>query len=504
MNITNVSQANGKDSVSTLNFTKDQHKAYDELISFINAPYNASDFKRALTGPAGTGKTYLVKALIKNCNLSYSQIGLAAPTHKACRILEESIGISNVKTFTLASALGFRLNFDLDNFDPSNPPFDKKGKIKIENCKLIIIDEASMINDTHIEYICGKPKRIKGGVKTFLEDVCKTKQCKLIYLGDTHQLCPVNETDIPVFKTTKSYKLTQIVRQEEDNPVKYLLSLLRYDIEHKTFNFLQHISKVKEQFDEFNTKGYKVCNPKEFGEIVAINFNDEELTHNVDFAKVIGYTNICVSSWNKFIRNSIIQDAEKSVITKNDLIISYTTIVNQFNEVVIANSEEYILQDVVNYVHPTYELKGFLVRFIAIHGGKVTTPLFVLDHKDNFTISKYVQISDSMINAAKSSSVKLRAQKWRDYYTFKESCLLLTNIANPITGSIVYSRDLDYGFSLTAHKSQGSTFDTALVDVNDIVYNKYGQPYTDAEEINRRLYVACSRCKSKLYLKFGN
>ena len=51
---------------------------------------------------------------------------------------------------------------------------------------------------------------------------------------------------------------------------------------------------------------------------------------------------------------------------------------------------------------------------------------------------------------------------------------------------------------------QGSTFDTALVDVNDIVYNKFGQPYTDVEEINRRLYVACSRCKNKLYLKFGN
>lgn len=489
MNITKVSQANGKDSVSTLNFTKDQNNAYIELINFINSSYNPNDFKRALTGPAGTGKTYLVKALIKNCNLSYSQIGLAAPTHKACRVLSESIGISNVKTNTLQSDLGLRLNFDVEKFDIANPPFDPKGRIKIGEYKVYIVDEASMINR---------------GLCTFLEKTCKSKGCKLIYIGDASQLAPVGEKYSPAFKAVKCYTLTQIVRQEEDNPVKYLLSLLRYDIEHKTFNFLQHISRVKEQFDEFNTKGYKVCNPQEFGEIVAINFNDEELTHNVDFAKVIGYTNMCVSSWNKFIRNSIIQDAEKSVITKNDLIISYTTIVNQFNEVVIANSEEYILQDVVNYVHPTYELKGFLVRFIAIHGGKVTTPLFVLDHKDNFTISKYVQISDSMINTAKSSSLKLRAQKWRDYFTFKESCLLLTNIANPITGSIIYSRDLDYGFSLTAHKSQGSTFDTALVDVNDIVYNKYGQPYPDAEEINRRLYVACSRCKNKLYLKFGN
>ena len=36
------------------------------------------------------------------------------------------------------------------------------------------------------------------------------------------------------------------------------------------------------------------------------------------------------------------------------------------------------------------------------------------------------------------------------------------------------------------------------------VYNKYGQIRHDVEDINRRLYVACSICKNKLYLKFGN
>lgn len=488
MNVTTITQANGKDPVSTLGFTDDQRKAYDNIISFINASYNDNDYKRALIGPAGTGKTYLVKALIKNCNLSYSQIGLAAPTHKACRVLAESIGIGNVKINTLQSDLGLRLNFDVEKFDITNPPFDPKGRIKIGEFKVYIVDEASMINR---------------GLCTFLEKTCKSKKCKLIYIGDSSQLAPVNERYSPAFKAIKSNTLSQIVRQEDDNPIRHLLSLLRFDIEHKTFTFLQYISQNKECFDEFNIKGYKVCTNNEFSHIMAINFNDEELTRNVDFCKVIGYTNMCVSSWNKFIRNSIIEDAEKSIITKNDLIISYTTIVNQFNEVVIANSEEYILQDVVNYIHPTYELKGFLVRFIAIHGGKITTPLFVLDHKDQFTISKYVQISESMINAAKQAPVKFRAQKWREYYTFKEGCLLLTNIANN-RGEILYSRDLDYGFALTSHKSQGSTFDTSLVDVNDIVYNKYGQPYTDAEEINRRLYVACSRCRNKLYLKFGN
>ena len=143
-----------------------------------------------------------------------------------------------------------------------------------------------------------------------------------------------------------------------------------------------------------------------------------------------------------------------------------------------------------------------MIRFTAIHGGYNTTPLFVVDHKDIGNMMLYVKISNELITTAKTANTRLRSQKWKEYYDFKENCLLLTNIISS-DGKILFSRDLDYGFALTAHKSQGSTFDTTFVDVNDIVFDKYGQPYTDAEEINRRLYVACSRAKNKLYLKYG-
>ena len=488
MNINQISQANGKDSISIIGFTDDQRKAYNNLIEFINAPYNENDYKRALVGAAGTGKTYLVKALIKNCNMSYSTIGLSAPTHKACRVLSESIGIPNVKINTLQSDLGLRLNFDVEKFDIDNPPFDPKGRIKIGDYKLYIVDEASMINR---------------GLLMFLEKTCKTNNCKIIYIGDSSQLPPVNEKYSSAFKGVKINTLTQIVRQGDDNPVSYLLDLLRYDIEHKSFTFLEYITKNKSKFNDDNTKGYQVCNTKEFEAFVYRNFSDEALTNNIDYSKVIAYTNNTVSAWNKFIRHSIVKDADKSVITKNDLIISYVTIVNKFNDCIIKNSEEYILKDVVNYVHPTYNLKGFMVRFTAIHGGNNTSPLFVIDHKDSFTIQMYVKLSRQMIQDAKSAPSKLKAQRWRDYFEFKESCLLLTNIINN-EGKIEFSRDLDYGFSLTSHKSQGSTFDTTFVDVNDIVFDKFGRPYANAEDINRRLYVACSRCRNKLYLKYGN
>lgn len=486
MNIIPIGNANPQ-KVDISKFTNDQKKAYEKLIEFIDEPFDAKDYKRALVGAAGTGKTYLVKALILNSSLSYSLIGLAAPTHKACRVLGESIKISGIKVSTIQSDLGLRLNFDIEKFDPNNPPFDPRGKIKIANYKLYIVDESSMINR---------------GLCTFLEKTCVSNKCKIIYIGDSSQLAPVGEKYSSAFKGTKTSTLNQIVRQGDDNPVSYLLELLRYDISHKSYEFLKYIQRFRSKFNEDYTKGYQVCTPQEFNEIVYNNFNDEALTTDVDYAKVIAYTNVAVSSWNKYIRNSIIADANKSIITKNDLIISYTTIVNQFNECIIKNSEEYIIKDIVNYVDNKYQLKGFMIRFQAIHGGDITNPLFVLDHSDAYSIQKYIQISNSMVDAAKNARAGLKSQKWRDYFAFKESCLLLTNIMTP-DGKIMFGRDLDYGFSLTSHKSQGSTFDTSLVDVNDIVYDRFGQPYTDAEEVNRRLYVAASRCKNKLYLKFG-
>ena len=70
--------------------------------------------------------------------------------------------------------------------------------------------------------------------------------------------------------------------------------------------------------------------------------------------RIIAYTNACVSNWNNYIRNNIIKDANKSIITKNDLIMSYETIVNEFMEIIINNSEEYIINDIVNFVDDTY------------------------------------------------------------------------------------------------------------------------------------------------------
>ena len=482
MSITDLAVANNKNGVCAT-FTPDQQSAYKELIEFINTPFNEKDYKRALSGAAGTGKTFLVKSLINNCRLSYHAIGLSAPTHKACRVLQESIGVGNVNT--LQSDLGLKVNFDVEKFDINNVPFDPKGRVKITDYSLYIVDEASMINR---------------GLLTYLEKICKQNECKIIYIGDASQLAPVGELYSPAFRNIKMSKLSQIVRQGDDNPVSYLLELLRYDIAHKTFKFLEYICKNPCNFNDANTKGYKLCNSAEFEQTVYSYFSNEEITRNVDYAKVIAYTNNNVSAWNKYIRNAIVKDSEKSILTKHDLVISYDTIVNDFNECVITNSEEYIIKDIVDYTEPKYGLKGFMVKFIAIHGGSVTTPLFILDHNDRFSLQMYAKVVHELIETAKNAPANSRSTRWKEYFEFKQKVLSLLNIN--FNNGVNIKRNIDYGFALTSHKSQGSTFDSVLVDVNDIVYDKNGHIYDNIEEINRRLYVACSRCKNKLYLKY--
>lgn len=482
-----LSVANGKNPASIINLTNDQRKAYNELIKFIDSPYNENDYKRALIGAAGVGKTYLIKALLKNCNLSYSTIGLSAPSHKACRVLRDNIIGIPCSVNTVQSDFGLRLNFDIDKFDINNPPFDPKGHVKVDSYYLYIIDEASMINRDLLR---------------FIEKILKENHCKLLLCGDDHQLSPINEYRSEAFSGCKSYKLTQIVRQDDDNPILPLLDMLRYDIDHKSFSFLNYIATHRECFDEGHTKGFKVMFSNEFQEEVEKQFNDEQITKNTDFVRIVAYTNRAVGNWNKFVRNSIIKDADKSPITKNDLFTSYVTLVDDFNDAIIRNSEDYIVYDIVNYVHPIYKIKGFMVKFQAIHGGHITSPLFILDHTDNFSLQCYYKISNDLINSAKSASSSTRASKWKEYYKFKNGCLLLINIGNK-DGSIAFTRDLDYGFSISAHKSQGSTYDTVMVDVNDIVYDRHGDAYTNAVETNKRLYVACSRCKNKLFIRYG-
>ena len=480
----------GKDKIDSgsYSFTDDQKKAIDGIIDFIAAPFNPAKYIIGLTGAGGTGKTFITKYIINHCKYSNSVIKCTSSTHKACRVFSQAIGGKNVDT--IQSTFGLRLDLRLEDFNPSAPQFNPMSKPKLDNIKLLIIDEASMLPAKLVTYICNQ---------------CKPLDIKILFIGDAYQLAPVNENKSIAFdRCYEVYNLTQVVRQASNNPITNLLNLLRYDIKHKTYRFLEYISKNigNTNYNEFN-EGFTICNRKDFQNLIDRSFNDEEYTKNIDMYRIIAYTNNCVSGWNNYIRNNIIRDADKNIITKNDLIMSYETIVDEFMQVVINNSEEYIINDIVNFVDDKYGFKGFLIKFQLVHGGNITRPLFIIDHRDKFTISMYHKVITDLINSAKFANGGTRVSKWKEYYNFKKKYLIAANIIDRF-GKTLHNRDIDYGFAITAHKSQGSTYDNVFIDVNNIVFDKNNKPYSDHDDMLRRLYVACSRAKKELVLCYGS
>ena len=59
--------------------------------------------------------------------------------------------------------------------------------------------------------------------------------------------------------------------------------------------------------------------------------------------------------------------------------------------------------------------------------------------------------------------------------------------------------------SATTHiKAYNMGMRLLLLCVNDMIYDKNGKPYTNRDELLRRLYVACSRASHELVLCYGN
>ena len=423
-------------------FTKSQEKAVDGIIDFIAQPFDSNDFVRSISGPGGTGKTFITNYIIRHCKFSDSIIRCAAPTHKACRVLSNAL--NGKKVDTIQSLLGLRLNLSLEDFNPIRPQFDPIGRNKLQDktdyTRLLIIDEASMI-----------PTKLYN----YLIKVCKDKCCKVITIGDASQLSPVNERKSVAFANDNDiYYLKEIVRQEANNPITDLLKIVRDDIKHKTYRFVDYLNVYPDMYNEIG-EGYSLVPKTQFANIIAKEFNNPEYTSNIDMYRIIAYTNIAVSSWNNYVRNIIVKDAYKSVLTKNDLVMSYKNLVDKFNSQILINSEEYIVKDISDFVDRKYGFKGIMVKFQAIHGGKVTPPILIINHKDRETLVAYYNIVNGIIrDAMNETDHSARTKLWRKYYEFKNKYLLCTNILDKNDPTkIVLDRDIDYGFAITAHKS---------------------------------------------------
>jgi len=463
-------------------YNDEQKHAIDVLVDFINSD---EDYDYTLDGPGGSGKTTIMIDVLRFCKRGGKR-AVSAPTHKAVRVIGNSTGMSGQ---TIHKLLGLRPDVDLDNFDPNKPMFNPLGNPSMGDYSVVVIDEASMINKWLYERIVRTASRTN---------------TKVIFAGDECQAPPVGEQLSLVFKSPRKVSLNMIMRQGDDHVLIPLLNILRQDIKLGSSYFFTALRKAPKM--EFERGGYYMQDGANFVASMSAYFNDKAFERNIDFVRTTCFTNNAVAHWNGYVRENLFPDVT-DILCKDDLLMSYSTIVEKVRGdkiiEIMVNSEDYIINDFNRYVNDQ-GLQGFLVSLKAITSGDITPFMFILDHKHQESVNKYAAILQAYINPAVGArNVIDRRIAWETYYKYRNKNLCMIDIYKPDGKTLLTSKDLDYGFAITVHKTQGSTYNNIFIDGNNIIYNKFGVPVKDIKLRNRLLYVALSRPKENAFININ-
>lgn len=184
--------------------TSDQENAKKLIIEwFINLDTQVF----VLSGYAGTGKTYLLRHAVCECLalLPGKDVAFTAPTGKAASVLIRG----GVPASTIHSLI-YKMDDEESEADENGEIIVRRLKFikreELPNLKLIVVDEASMVSDEVIRDL------LSYGIK-------------VLFCGDDAQLPPVNGTSELLSRA--DYTLTEIMRQEMDNPIVALAKMAR-------------------------------------------------------------------------------------------------------------------------------------------------------------------------------------------------------------------------------------------------------------------------------------
>ena len=460
----------------------DQRAAFDELRSFIAD--KEDDTVYVLKGWAGTGKTYCVSTLVRyvletmHPKHNWFKIGVTGPTNKSVRVLKRTSGLKNPRILfqTIHKLLGLKERIT----DDGKQEFVSEGDFKpqIHSVRLLIIDEVSMLNDDLFQKILPFRDRIK-----------------IICMGDPAQIPPVGRPDcIPFreeladFYRIKTLSLKTIMRQKEGNAIIESSVAIRSDLEAES-NPIPPVTKVNESGEGIEFLNLNLPETRKgFSEILAGYFKTDAFKKDSEYVKIIAWRNKTVETMNSLIRGVIFgEESKTSKILVGENLIANNPIIQE-GVVVLTTNEEFTVE--------TFDIKEEELRFV-ISDNPDEEPYEIkikyyealvtyLDDKDE-VVKTWIEIlhEDSEMEFKKllmimkrRAIVKKGADKsWVVYYN------LLRRYA-----------DVGYSYSITCHKSQGSTYNTTFVLEDDIDAN------WNVVERNRIKYTAYSRPSKKLYV----
>ena len=143
---------------------EEQQQALEAIKNFI---IDSNETSFSLFGPAGTGKSCLISYIINFIEQNGYDYALCAPTHKAALVVRNYV---DREVTTLHSLLALSPKLDIFKLDLRELQFESGKNIsQIPYKGVVIVDEASMINDDLFD---------------LLEEKCKELGSKIIFCSE--------------------------------------------------------------------------------------------------------------------------------------------------------------------------------------------------------------------------------------------------------------------------------------------------------------------------------
>lgn len=449
------------DSVSRPCFSEDQQTVFEHFCEGDNI---------FMTGPGGSGKTFLIKEMVKYARKKGKNIQVCAMTGCASILLE-----CNAKTIHSWSGIG--LGKADDHVIITHLMMNKFKNKPWKNTDILILDEASMCSKRLFDLLNEIGKRIRRNSRPF-------GGMQIVMSGDFFQLPPVGDKNDPdsqkfcfesphwedvfdvqeplntVFRQTDNTYVSLLNDIREGHLRKSGLAILqeRYQKTLEKMKQIRRSQQEQEQKDQTNNTNEQVITSKYF------EWNPTNLLPRRADAERINREELKKISSPVFTfkhdLDYIKPEIEKSTLFENQLTTKY----KEPSKKDIEREEKYLLTN--NLFYSVLDLKvGTKVMCI------VNLDLEAGICNGSTGIVKDILLEDKSVKVAFDNGMT----KLIKPHSFE---------SENIPGLRIKQYPLILAWAITIHKSQGATLDSAMMDIGRNIFES-GQ-----------VYVALSRVKS--------
>lgn len=490
--------------------SKVQSKAVNLIYDFIDQDIDNTFY---FFGYAGTGKTFVLSSIISDLvSLDiFDYVYICAPTHKALSVLQtyfarlvndDTVEKKKTSFMTIHKLLNYRPFINQSNGSISFVPDAKDKSVNEKKRQLVIIDECSMIS------------------KDIYEDIQKyitNNPIKVIFLGDIMQLAPVGEKFSMIFSSIPINYVYHVLLEEimrtNSSDIKDISTIVRsWNLQS---NLLAHLV---EKYNASKHRAFKMYHKKD--PIENTRWFRAFIKHLsfMRFPIILSWRNSVSDNYNYVIRKYIHgTDELKSYMEDDCIVFNDYYYVGEYGE--FGRSKSYYTSDMVKICN--VKIKNELIMdWIAL---KIDTPLNPADRAFNDLMTEISKINhkyDIAIMMVRDMYGQLIGGEYqifeiktinlsqiREYDNNMENvkrliqkfCVQQKSPKHSKALWEIYHKKLisafakvNFSFSMTIHKAQGSTFNYVYVDMDDIMRGP------DNNEKRSLLYTAVTRTSKQL------